>query len=800
MLTARERLARQKSRPLLVELYRALSRLTSTLTVMNTGAHPDDEHSGMLAALRFGLGMRVVIACSTRGEGGQNSLGAERGGALGVLRSREMEEAARTLDADVAWLGFGPDDSVHDFGFSKNGADTLARWGRDRTIARLAAAYRQYRPDIVIPTFLDVPGQHGHHRAMTEAAEAALALAADATFSTPGLLPWSVAKYYLPAWSGGGDTYDDEVPPPDATVEVRAPGRDTVTGASFSAIGEWSRAYHATQGMGRWTMDPTTRWPLHLRHGPAGSETDIRANLPATLADLARLMPERAAVALHAAQDQIASAMRAFPDRPLISTALVAAARAIETARTSAGDEPLRTHGHRLERKLLEIDAALLLAEGINPIAWAEPHRLHAGDSAVLRVQLEGDTIPVTATATAGDGIGIGAPDKHGASLTFALATTPTAPLSDQFLPGFASLGGNGQVRIAIAATIEGRAATTMLDLEEPLTIAPSHTCLLQPSTVIVNRASPVAGAIEIKLAGIASATSLALQSPTGWRVDRTSSGFAVTPPADLQPGRYHLPVLVDGHPAFSDQAIAYPHIGRTHFVSPLALNVLALDLELPANTSIGYVGGGSDRVGYWLKAIGLDVTELDDAALAGDLSRFTSIVIGTFAFGQRPALRQHLKKLHAWVASGGHLLTLYHRPSDGWDPQATPPRPVRIGSPSLRWRVTDPAAEVSTLLANSPLLLQPNIIGADDWSGWDKERGLYFAAEWDPAYQALLAMNDVGEAPLHGALISAEIGAGRHTHTSLVLHHQLDKLVPGAFRLMANLVQPASNASREET
>jgi hypothetical protein len=52
--------------------------------------------------------------------------------------------------------------------------------------------------------------------------------------------------------------------------------------------------------------------------------------------------------------------------------------------------------------------------------------------------------------------------------------------------------------------------------------------------------------------------------------------------------------------------------------------------------------------------------------------------------------------------------------------------------------------------------------------------------------------MSDAGEAPLRGALLSARIGKGRHTHTSLVLHHQLDRLVPGAFRLMANLVQSA--------
>ena len=266
MPTARERIERQKSRPALVVLHRALSRLTSTLTVMNNGAHPDDEHSGMLADMRFGLGIRAVIACSTRGEGGQNSLGAERGGALGVLRSHEMEEAARVLDVDAAWLGHGPDDSVYDFGFSKNCLDTLVRWGRDTIIERLAIAYRQYRPDIVIPTFLDVPGQHGHHRAMTEAAEVALALAADPAFLSAGLQPWSVTKFYLAAWSGGGDTYDDETPPA-ASVDMVALGHDLPTGASFSAIGKWSWAYHVTQCMGRWIVNPKTRWPLHLRQG-----------------------------------------------------------------------------------------------------------------------------------------------------------------------------------------------------------------------------------------------------------------------------------------------------------------------------------------------------------------------------------------------------------------------------------------------------------------------------------------------------------------------------------------------------
>jgi hypothetical protein len=136
--------------------------------------------------------------------------------------------------------------------------------------------------------------------------------------------------------------------------------------------------------------------------------------------------------------------------------------------------------------------------------------------------------------------------------------------------------------------------------------------------------------------------------------------------------------------------------------------------------------------------------------------------------------------------------VTLYHRPGDGWTPTSTPPRPITIGSPSLRWRVTNPGAPVTFLRPDHPLFAGPNRITADDFAAWDKERGLYFASAWDQAYEPLLAMSDAGEAPLNGSLLSGSIGKGRHTHTSLVLHHQLDKLVPGAFRLMANLLQSA--------
>jgi LmbE family N-acetylglucosaminyl deacetylase len=797
LLDDRSRLARAVHQPALVRLNRALSRLRSVLTVMNTGAHPDDEINGMLAALRFAYGMRVVVACSTRGEGGQNALGPERGGVLGVLRTAEMEEAARRMDADVVWLGHGPDDPVHDFGFSKNGDDTLKRWGEERIVERLVRAYRGYRPDIVIPTFLDVPGQHGHHRAMTRAAETALALAADPSafpeHATSGLRPWQVSKYYLPAWSGAGYAYDDETPPPPATLNFQAAGPDEVTGLAYKQLGEWSRAAHASQGMGAWRDKPVDRWSLHLKvraGGETGPENDIRDHIPTTLADIAA-MPgvTGAAAALREAQAQIDGAIAAFPNRSRITEALNGAARRIEEVRNGLGEEPLSQVGHRLDRKLREIDSALFEAT-VSTARAVLTGPAHPGARLALQVRIDAPGLSdVATTLRLPAGIGAtGTCDEPG-HMQYEIVVPDTAPHTRNYPESFDPLGSNGEASLRISGKVEERRIEVDVDLEEPLKIGPRQSLSLDPAVALINTGEPTSG-IRMRAVGVEPTD---WQVPTGWTIHSEGRDWVAVPPSDIGSGVATLVPVVNGRPASSVRTIAYPHIRPTSIIAPVELKVLTLDVALPAGARIGYVGGGSDNVGAHLRRLGLDVTDLGEAELkAGSLPAFTTIVVGIFAFGLRRDLQSATARLHRFVEEGGHLVTLYHRPTDAWDPATTPPRRLVIGSPSLRWRVTDPAAPVTVLKSDHPLLTSPNRIDAGDWQGWDKERGLYFAAEYDSAYEELLALNDPGENPLKGSLISAQIGRGRHTHVSLVLHHQLDKLVSGAFRLLANLVRPA--------
>ncbi len=770
-LTAPQRIAEERLHPRIVSLWRALTALRSTVGFLQSGAHPDDETSAMLAALRFRDGFDIAYACSTRGEGGQNDIGRETTRDLGTLRTAEMERAADVLDMRLHWLSTSPDDTIFDFGFSKSGTETMRKWGRERTLDRFVHVLRAEKPDILCPTFLDVPGQHGHHRAMTEAAHHVMDLAADPNVEGCDLPPWTVSKLYLPAWGGGGSAYDDEVPPPEATVTVEARGIDPVTGWSYERIAQQSRAFHATQGMGRWVPVGEERdWPLHLvRSAVDGPDTDLAAGLPATLADLG----------LAAAQAAIDEAIDAFPNGAALVPALAAAMKAVQDATPAAADE----HRHRLHRKDAQLARALRLAAGVDVHIRTTKDIFRPGETSDVVVEVRtGEEATTTHSIVVPDGW-----TTDGTSLTVSADAPPTPAYPDAHDP----LRPRAPY-LEVKTHIAGVAATTRHAFESEPLVLPRTAATLTPETALINLAGD-ARSIRITVSDkTPPAAAVAFDIPPGWTAAGEGADIVLAAPSDLAAGLYELPLLFEGAAAFTARRIAYPHVAPRLRTYPASLRLRAVDVSVP-DARIGYVGGGNDNVLHWLKAMGCDARPLDDAALTGEaLGDLDTLVVGVFALRTRPALRTIMGDIHAWIEAGGNLVTLYHRPSDAWDPDAVPPKRLAIGTPSLRWRVTDEGAEVEHLAPDHPLLTTPNRIGPDDWSGWHKERGLYFASAWDDAYTPLLSMADPDEAPHEGALLSAALGAGRHTHCALILHHEMEVLTPGAFRLMANLVAAA--------
>ncbi|MEM9780034.1 MAG: PIG-L family deacetylase, partial [Pseudomonadota bacterium] len=380
-LSDQARIAAERRSPRIVELWFALQPLRSVVRFMNSGAHPDDETSEMLAAIGFRDGLNLSYACANRGEGGQNDIGTEATQDLGVLRTAEMERAAAVLDLNLYWLSESPEDSIFDFGFSKSGEETLARWDRARTLRRFVEIVRDERPDILCPTFLDIPGQHGHHRAMTALAHEVMDAAADPGVDT-GQPPWTVSKLYLPAWSGAGRAYDDDLPPPRPTLTVAATGRDPVTGWSYAHIGQQSRAYHLTQGMGRWVSEAEEHdWPLHLAMSRTpGPDEALTSGLPQTLLDLE--VGRAARPALAAAHGDLEATLAAFPDQAKVLRAASSAAQALQTVQAVLAPAEEAENGHRLLAKQRQLARVIRLAAGVDVRGWVSRDVLRPGQSA----------------------------------------------------------------------------------------------------------------------------------------------------------------------------------------------------------------------------------------------------------------------------------------------------------------------------------------------------------------------------------------------------------------------------------
>lgn len=768
-LSSPERIADDRQMPRSIALWRALQPLRSIVSFMNTGAHPDDETSAMLAALTFRDGVNLSYACANRGEGGQNDIGQEVTEDLGTVRTAEMERAADVLDMRLYWLSETVDDPIFDFGFSKLGTETMEKWTRERVLSRFVDIIRLERPDIICPTFLDIPGQHGHHRAMTEAAHLVMDLAADPAFEGSDLPVWRASKLYLPAWSGAGGAYDDEVPPPAATITVNGQGEEELSGWTWERIGQHSRWFHKTQGMGHWVSPGAERdWPLHLARSLVGDdERAITDNLPQTLRDLEADGPVEAG--LVSAQLAINDAVDAFPDRVAVLKAASAAHRALSKLEVDDGI------GHHVTCKIAQLGRVIRLASGADARGWLDDDWLRPGQTTSMTLEVRQ---PDTGRAKAFLDVPLDwQADEQ--SLTVSEHARPSDPypsMRDPLAPR------------APAIIIDVDGAFSAVALETPPLILPKVTASLSKDSGVINLAGDQRSFLLTLSENSGGEASFVL--PERWSQTWDKGEVTITTPDALPADLYILPLMLDGEPAQTVRRFTYPHIAPRLRAFPTELRLRAVHVELPKGR-IGYVGAGHDKVADWLIALGCNVMQLDMEALTtpGIFDDFDSLIIGVFANRFRPDLRARMQDVHAWVKTGGNLVTLYHRPWDNWDPESTPPARLEIGQPSLRWRVTDENAEVTHLVPDHPLLTSPNQIGQEDWLGWHKERGLYFAKSWDSVYTPILQMADPGEEPHQGAMLSAEIGKGRHTHCCLILHHQMEKLTPGAFRLMANLL-----------
>jgi hypothetical protein len=168
-----------------------------------------------------------------------------------------------------------------------------------------------------------------------------------------------------------------------------------------------------------------------------------------------------------------------------------------------------------------------------------------------------------------------------------------------------------------------------------------------------------------------------------------------------------------------------------------------------------------------------------------GDLETFHAIVIGTRAYAVRDDLKTHHPRLLDYVHGGGNLIVLYNTPE--FQPQELAPYPGEL--PPRSEEVSEEDAPVEILQPDHRVFHWPNRISLEDFDGWIEQRGSKFWSQWDARYQPMLSSHDTGQAPQSGGWLWARYGEGHYTYFAYALHRQLPYGVPGAFRLLANLL-----------
>lgn len=337
------------------------------------------------------------------------------------------------------------------------------------------------------------------------------------------------------------------------------------------------------------------------------------------------------------------------------------------------------------------------------------------------------------------------------------------------------------------------------------LAVVPALALTVSPQTVIVPLAAATRQvAVEVDLTNNVdgeTAGRLALQLPSGWSANPESQAFSFArageraafrfvvrvPPLESRDYRIEAVATAGGREYREGyEVIAHRDLETRYLYRPAATTVRGVDVRTPPGLRVGYVMGVGDQVPAGIAQLGCEVVLLEERDLASaDLARFDAIVLGTRAYAVRQDLRTYNRRLLDYARQGGNLIVLYN--TQELVPARFAPYPGEL--PARAEEVSEEDSPVEILAPDHQAFTWPNRISKADFDGWVEQRGSKFWSTWDAAYTPMIATWDRGQAPQRGGWLTAKVGRGHYTYFAYALHRQLPYGVPGAYRLLANLL-----------
>lgn len=751
-------------------IYAGIKKLGVMGSVLYIAAHPDDENNSFLPYLTKEKNYRTAYLSLTRGDGGQNLIGKEQGVELGLIRTQELL-AARKIDGAEQYFS-----TAYEFGFSKSAEEALSIWDHQKVLSDVVWVIRQFQPDIIITRFPgDARAGHGHHAASSIIANEAYLAAADPNQFPEqlkrGVTVWKAKRILWNTFNFGSVNTTN-----NNQFKIEVGGYNAIEGKSYGEIGAEARTMHKSQGEGR----PRRRGTSYEFFETTGGDAPKNDLLDGVDISWSRL----GAASL---QENIAAIVEQFQiERPAAS---VPALVALYTKVNALPNTVWKNY------QLQQIQHLIKEAAGIYIEASTQKSQVIPGETMALQVLInqrsENPTILGKVQMPGKDSI-INKPlqQNQNIQLDYSFKLSESTAISQPYWlvnpktegmfivdnydligkaenePMFtitAKLNLNG-VDFSFVQPIQYKYTDpTKGDVYQLIAVIPAKEVKYDKEVYLMRNKKPITVSYQqIDHQGITEQKNVLIKS-----------------------SNEALPTSSD---AIFRKTIQYDHIPTLNYFPTASTKIVDIDVRTK-KAKVGYIDGAGDKLPEALTALGYQVVNLKESDISLDnLNTFDAIIVGIRAYNMYEWITEKNDIINQYIEQGGNYIVQYLKSNQvGINKVKVGPYAFSVNASK---RVTQENVPVEFAVPNHAVLNTPNKIISEDFEHWVQERSTYQAENIDPHFEMPLSMHDANEPASNGSLLIAPYGKGNMIYSSITLYRQLPAGNPGAYKLLANLVE----------
>jgi LmbE family N-acetylglucosaminyl deacetylase len=740
----------------------------------------------------------------TRGDGGQNLIGDEQGIELGLIRTQELL-AARRIDGAEQFFT-----RAYDFGFSKTTEEALRLWDKEKALYDVVWVIRKFQPDVIITRFPeDSRAGHGQHSGSAVLAHEAFKIAADPNRFPEqfkfGVQPWQAKRLLWNTYNFGNTNAISE-----NQFKIDVGVYNPILGKSYGEIAAESRSLHKSQGFGvARNRGQAFEYFIPVEGSPISSDlmegvntnwqrvsegNKLQPVIDQLISSYSISNPEKSVPGLVNLYKELTT----FADSYWKIQKLKEVQKLIEIcsglwieATTNSGyavvNDSLRINFF-LNNRLATNIALEKISLGIFDTAYRQ--QLQANRNLIFSKTLLIPSVkPISQPYWLEEDMGDGSFNVKDLSQIGNPESKPAIEVSFLIKIEGHDFNFTSPVQYKFTDPVKG-------EVYQPLALLPVVTGRFEPSVVLLNSTQDKSFDIITRVQSPRFTPGKPiLETPGNVSINEKSHSsnsiysYAVKRlNAETQVKASKLAIEQNGKPqlAYQLRTISYDHIPRVDYFQIPTLKLVTADIKI-AGKRIGYIEGAGDKVPEALEQMGYEVIFLKEKDITSNtLKTLDAVITGIRAYNVHEYLASKYEILMNYIKEGGNLIVQYNT-SNFISSVRTKigPYPFTI----TRNRVTEEKSPVSFLNSSHQVLNYPNKITEKDFNDWVQERGIYFAGDLDPKYETVFSMKDTGEPEQKGNLIIADHGKGKFVYTGLVFFRQLPAGVPGAYRLLANII-----------